>query len=248
MDEKNKKISIEKNNDEKQRKHEERKRDLEETWSQEFKLKDYNEVANEVLENVKGQDDIVYDVLTTIYKSYEQDNKKAPKVITLIGGTGTGKTYIVKQIAEKLGMPYTLENAPDYTKNGYEGDDIQDMFYYAYESISDTTISKKIMIIFLDEIDKLVNFADDDVGGKAVYNALLAPLSGKKLRVKPPKTLQKRTNRIIDIDTINCVFIFAGVFNGLDEIRKKRLRGKSSIGFANNTDEIVKDDNPKFTK
>ena len=47
--------------------------------------------------------------------------------IILIGPTGVGKTYLVKLIAKKIGVPFVKGDATKFSETGYVGGDVEDL-------------------------------------------------------------------------------------------------------------------------
>ena len=47
--------------------------------------------------------------------------------IILIGPTGVGKTYLVKLIAKKMGVPFVKGDATKFSETGYVGGDVEDL-------------------------------------------------------------------------------------------------------------------------
>ncbi len=45
----------------------------------------------------------------------------------LIGPTGVGKTYIIKLIAQKIGVPFVKADATKFSETGYVGGDVEDL-------------------------------------------------------------------------------------------------------------------------
>ncbi|MFA5519495.1 MAG: AAA family ATPase, partial [Spirochaetota bacterium] len=45
----------------------------------------------------------------------------------LIGPTGVGKTYIIKLIAKKIGVPFVKADATKFSETGYVGGDVEDL-------------------------------------------------------------------------------------------------------------------------
>ena len=87
----------------------------------------------------------------------------------MIGPTGVGKTYMIKRIAELIGVPFVKSDATKFTETGYQGGDVDDL------SANFTTKPTKIAnwlngIVYLDEIDKItgsISRQHKDVSGKA---------------------------------------------------------------------------------
>ena len=47
--------------------------------------------------------------------------------IILIGPTGVGKTYLIKLIARKIGVPFVKGDATKFSETGYVGGDVEDL-------------------------------------------------------------------------------------------------------------------------
>ena len=47
--------------------------------------------------------------------------------VLMIGPTGVGKTYIIKLIAQKLGVPFVKGDATKFSETGYVGGDVEDL-------------------------------------------------------------------------------------------------------------------------
>ena len=45
----------------------------------------------------------------------------------LIGPTGVGKTYIVKLIAQKIGVPFVKADVTKFSETGYVGGDVEEL-------------------------------------------------------------------------------------------------------------------------
>nr|MBC8278380.1 AAA family ATPase [FCB group bacterium] len=52
---------------------------------------------------------------------------KVKSNILLIGPTGVGKTYLVKLIAHKIGVPFVKGDATKFSETGYVGGDVEDL-------------------------------------------------------------------------------------------------------------------------
>jgi ATP-dependent Clp protease ATP-binding subunit ClpX len=164
--------------------------------------------------------------------------------VLMIGPTGVGKTYIIKLIAQKLGVPFVKGDATKFSETGYVGGDVEDLvrdlFYEADENIE----LAEDGIIYIDEIDKIAssqNIIGHDVSRTGVQRALLKPMEETDVDLKvahdPISQIQaiehfrrtgKREKRVIN--TKNILFIMSGAFGELAKIIKKRLQSQG-IGF-----------------
>jgi ATP-dependent Clp protease ATP-binding subunit ClpX len=165
--------------------------------------------------------------------------------IILIGPTGVGKTYIVKLIAKKLGVPFVKGDATKFSETGYVGGDVEDLVRDLVREANDDIDLAQYGIIYLDEVDKIAatpNLIGPDVSRTGVQRALLKPMEETEVDLKVPhdpisqiqaieqyRKTGKRERRLIN--TRNILFIMSGAFNELSEIIKKRVK-KQGIGFG----------------
>ena len=164
--------------------------------------------------------------------------------IILIGPTGVGKTYLVKLIAKKLGVPFVKGDATKFSETGYVGGDVEDLVRdLVYEADDDLELAQ-YGIIYIDEIDKIAssgNLIGPDVSRSGVQRALLKPMEETEVDLKVPhdpisqiqaieqyRKTGKREKRTLN--TRNILFIVSGAFNNLEKIIKERL-AKQEIGF-----------------
>lgn len=179
--------------------------------------------------------------------------------VLLIGPTGVGKTYLVKLIAKKLGVPFVKGDATKFSETGYVGGDVEDLVRELLVEANDDLELAEHGIIYIDEIDKIAsshNLIGPDVSRTGVQRALLKPMEETEVDVKVPhdpisqiqaiehyRRTGKREKRTIN--TRNILFIMSGAFNELTPIIKKRLQ-KQEIGFGAEIQK--KGDDGKFTK
>ena len=164
--------------------------------------------------------------------------------VLMIGPTGVGKTYIIKLIAQKLGVPFVKGDATKFSETGYVGGDVEDLVReLVYEAKDDITLAEN-GIIYVDEIDKIAsskNFIGHDVSRTGVQRALLKPMEETDVDLKVPhdpisqiqaieqyRRTGKKEKKVVN--TKNILFIMSGAFGELTEIIKKRLQ-RQGIGF-----------------
>jgi len=165
--------------------------------------------------------------------------------ILMIGPTGVGKTYLIKLIAKKIGVPFVKGDATKFSETGYVGGDVEDLVRdLVYEANGDIELAQ-YGIIYIDEVDKIAssnNLIGPDVSRTGVQRALLKPMEETEVDLKVPhdpisqleaiehyRKTGKREKRTINTKYI--LFIMSGAFNGLEEITKKRLN-REGIGFG----------------
>lgn len=164
--------------------------------------------------------------------------------VLMIGPTGVGKTYMIKLIAQKLGVPFVKGDATKFSETGYVGGDVEDLVRdLVHEANEDIELAEH-GIIYIDEIDKIAsahNFIGHDVSRTGVQRALLKPMEETEVDLKVPhdpisqiqaiehyRRTGKRERKVVN--TKNILFIMSGAFSDLAEIIKKRLQ-KQGIGF-----------------
>ena len=169
----------------------------------------------------------------------------------LIGPTGSGKTFMVKQLADYLKVPCFVADANSLTAAGYVGKDAESIVEGLINVSNENYDAAATGIIFIDEFDKIAKRKgggqkQKDVGGESVQQALLKIIEGTVMEFERNTGLAKVK---FSIDTSNILVIVGGAFVGLEEIIEKRMNIKRStpIGFTGSEqievpdkDEILK--------
>uniref|UniRef100_A0A7C4RSR5 AAA family ATPase n=1 Tax=Desulfatirhabdium butyrativorans TaxID=340467 RepID=A0A7C4RSR5_9BACT len=164
--------------------------------------------------------------------------------VLMIGPTGVGKTYMVKLIAKKIGVPFVKGDATKFSETGYVGGDVEDLVRDLVQEAGDDIELAQYGIIYIDEIDKIAGsrtIIGADVSRTGVQRALLKPMEETEVDLKVPhdpiSMLQEierfrktgvREKRVVN--TRNILFIMSGAFQDLAEIIQKRLNCQG-VGF-----------------
>jgi len=174
--------------------------------------------------------------------------------VLMIGPTGVGKTYMIKLIAKRIGVPFVKGDATKFSETGYVGGDVEDLVRDLVREADDDIELAEYGIIYLDEIDKIAssrNLIGADVSRTGVQRALLKPLEETDVELNVPhdpismiqqieqyRKSGKREKQVVN--TKNILFIMSGAFSDLTEIIKKRIQSQP-IGFGaylpNNADK-----------
>lgn len=146
--------------------------------------------------------------------------------VLLIGPSGTGKTLLVRTIADLVNLPFVHADATTLTETGYVGDDAGSVVGRLLDAAKDNVELAERGIIYIDEIDKKGKRADvsrgnRDISGEGVQQALLKLVEGSNVILPNGKT----------VNTRNVLFIVAGAFNGIEDVLQQRTKTGSSIGF-----------------
>lgn len=195
--------------------------------SERRKFSEIERLENQVLKCIIGQDKQVRQIITAIYRSINFQTIKSN--VLIIGNSGTGKTETIIQIAKRLDIPYTIEDATKYTKEGYYGADVNEMVYNLLENADYNFERAEKGIIVIDEIDKKAGHEEYDVSGVEVLKSLLKMIEGTTVRVQMPYA--SYGEEPVNFYTKDLIIIFLGAFSGLDKIRDKRLNA-NPMGFV----------------
>jgi len=170
--------------------------------------------------------------------------------VLMIGPTGVGKTYMIKLIAKKIGVPFVKGDATKFSETGYVGGDVEDLVRDLVREADDDIDLAECGIIYIDEIDKIAsshNLIGADVSRTGVQRALLKPLEETEVDLKVPhdpismlqemerfRKTGKRDKRMVN--TKNILFIMSGAFTDLVAIIRKRMVDRH-IGFGAKIDK-----------
>jgi endopeptidase Clp ATP-binding regulatory subunit ClpX len=175
--------------------------------------------------------------------------------ILLIGPTGVGKTYLVKLIAHKIGVPFVKGDATKFSETGYVGGDVEDLVRDLVQEAKGNIKMAEYGIIYIDEIDKIASSMGHwgpDVSRTGVQRNLLKLMEETEVDLKVPHDLASQMEAVLEtqrtgkaprkkINTKNILFVVSGAFNKLDELVRKRLK-TNKIGFLENNIPQIKGD------
>ncbi len=187
----------------------------------------------------------------------DQSNYAKQNVI-LIGPTGVGKTYLIRSIADLIGVPFVKADATKFSETGYVGGDVEDLVRDLVRRAEGDVSRAQYGIIYIDEIDKIAaasNMPGRDVSGRGVQTNLLKLMEETDVPARAPNDIAGQIQSMMEmtrgggsgkkqpstISTKHILFVVSGAFTGLEKVVRKRLR-EATIGFAAGTQSAPDED------
>ena len=205
---------------------------------------DITSLYNNIIANIKGHDEDIKYILGALSKNQDLANSNLnddiianQKINILISGpSGTGKTEVAKQIAKYYDIPVVIEDITRYSKSGYVGGQIDDIFRHLIKVANGNIEKAEKGILVLDEFDKLATTSLGNVGKDGVQEELLAIIGGS-IRYLDSNKIHEQS---IEFNTSKLSIICTGAFEGIEKIRDKRLGlNNNQVGFIRSSNKVI---------
>src|SRR5438045_1107312 len=131
----------------------------------------------------------------------EQPNYAKQNLI-LLGPTGVGKTYLIRSIADLIGVPFVKADATKFSETGYVGGDVEDLVRDLVRRASGDFKRAEYGIIYIDEIDKIAaaqNISGRDVSGRGVQTNLLKLMEETEVPARAPNDIAGQLQALMDL-------------------------------------------------
>src|SRR5436190_22225776 len=126
----------------------------------------------------------------------------AKQNVILLGPTGVGKTYLVRSIADLIGVPFVKADATKFSETGYVGGDVEDLVRDLVRRANGDIKRAQYGIIYIDEIDKIAaaqNLSGRDVSGRGVQTNLLKLMEETEVPVRSQQDIAGQVQALMEM-------------------------------------------------
>jgi len=168
------------------------------------------------MKQVKGQEQLIKD-LTRIGNIFKTSECAIRPHFFLTGASGTGKTLLISMLAASLDLGFLEINAAQLTKEGTSGNSLSKALTPLLQYASRPTI------VFVDEFDKL--FISGNSNDSCAHETTTG-VQNEFLKVleSDVTSVYHDFGKYANASTRNILFVFAGAFNGEEDLDIDRLR------------------------
>jgi len=168
------------------------------------------------MKNVIGQDALVAET-QRIFEIFENSEGEIKPNFILTGESGSGKTFLISNLAVQHKMNFVEINAAQLTKEGTSGNSLSK----ALSPLKNATHA--LTVVFVDEFDKL--FISGNTNDSTAHESTVG-VQNEFLKVLEARTTQVFGDygKYVSVPLDKVLFIFAGAFNNEKDITLDRLR------------------------
>lgn len=189
------------------------------------------------------------------YEGSPADGYYAKQNVVLIGPTGVGKTYLIRCVADLVGVPFVKGDATKFSETGYVGGDVEDLIRELVHRADGNVRLGEYGMIYIDEIDKIAaasSAVGRDVSGRGVQTNLLKLMEETEVPLRSPTDVAAQIQAVMEmqrgepsrpatINTRHILFIMSGSFDGLADVVARRLVG-GDIGFGGGSSRVRREE------
>ena len=179
--------------------------------------------------------------------------------VLLLGPTGVGKTYLMRNVAKLIGVPFVKADATKFSETGYVGNDVDDLVRDLVKQADGNVELAQYGIIYVDEIDKIAaegSRGGRDVSGRGVQINLLKLMEETEVNLHSAQDMMGQMKAFMEmqrggkprkatISTKNILYIVSGAFDQLAESVRKRL-DLNRIGFGSSEEKQLSESGINF--
>lgn len=155
--------------------------------------------------------------LNTLFNVFTASEAELRPHFILTGSSGSGKSWTIAKLAEKFGLGFLEINAAQLTKEGTAGSSLSKALAPLGQ------MQQQLTVCFVDEFDKL--FIAGNSNSETAHETTLG-VQNEFLKVVESDTASVFGDygKYVTISTKNVLYVFAGAFNGEEDIDLDRLR------------------------
>lgn len=180
-----------------------------------------HKLYKEIKKTVKGQDDAIKQIVTTIWKNHSGEHNSN---IIVLGPSGCGKTEILRQTAKLLDIPILMMSVSGMSQAGYKGTGTDEILSSLLTLTKGDVEKAEHAIVVLDEFDKIAYSGSESgkISTDGVQNELLKIVEDGVYAVEYNDAGIHYTKMV---NTEKITFIGVGAFTGILKTEKKRHLG-----------------------
>lgn len=213
-------------------------------------------LSNVVIGQGKAKSILCHSVAMHLWSTQQPNADVESPNLLMIGPTGCGKTLSATTVSEACGVPFAAAEAASLVPSGIVGfklEHIAELLWMSAERILKESNSRDTSadiaalaskgVVFIDEFDKLADteIATGESSRSLVQRNLLRFVEGMSIHVG--ETMQyafSKRSRILD--TSNVLFIAAGAFAGVDQLKSRRVESDVYKQMFGDSDRTVPED------